>query len=80
MFSTLTPGEKAGLERTQWFQKMGRGYFMEQSTQPQTLGYSLADSPSGLLAWIYEKLVNWTDEYKWDDDEGKHQDRMRNQF
>jgi hypothetical protein len=43
---------------------------MEQATQPQTLGYGLADSPVGLLAWIYEKLVNWTDSYPWDDDEG----------
>lgn len=48
----------------------GMGYFAEQSTQPQTLGYTLADSPVGLLAWIYEKLVRWTDDYKWDDDEG----------
>ncbi len=24
-----------------------------------------------LLAWIYEKLLNWTDEYPWGDDEGK---------
>ncbi|KAF9267373.1 alpha/beta-hydrolase [Marasmius fiardii PR-910] len=31
--------------------------------------YSLADSPVGLLAWIYEKLVNWTDDYPWTDDE-----------
>lgn len=46
------------------------GYNNEHSTQPQTIGYSLADSPVGLLAWIYEKLVNWTDGYKWDDDEG----------
>lgn len=38
---------------------------------PQTLGYSLADSPVGLLAWIYEKLVIWAGEdYHWDDDEG----------
>jgi hypothetical protein len=43
---------------------------LEQSQQPQTLGYSLADSPAGLLAWIYEKLVKWTDEYPWTDDEG----------
>ena len=50
--------------------KKGMGYFKEQSTQPQTLGYSLADSPAGLLAWIYEKLVNWTDGYPWTDDEG----------
>ncbi|KAI9464699.1 Alpha/Beta hydrolase protein [Boletus coccyginus] len=47
----------------------GKGYFIEQSTQPQTLGYSLADSPVGLLAWIYEKLHNWTDDYPWEDDE-----------
>lgn len=38
---------------------------------PQTLGYSLADSPVGLLAWIYEKLITWVGEdYHWDDDEG----------
>jgi pimeloyl-ACP methyl ester carboxylesterase len=30
-------------------------------TRPQTIGYSLADSPSGLAAWIYEKFVQWTD-------------------
>ncbi|KIJ65505.1 hypothetical protein HYDPIDRAFT_110600 [Hydnomerulius pinastri MD-312] len=61
--------EKAGLARTTWFRSQGRGYFAEQSTQPQTLGYSLADSPVGLLAWIYEKLHNWTDNYPWNDDE-----------
>lgn len=47
------------------------GYFTEQATQPQTIGYSLADSPVGLLAWIYEKLINWTDDYPWEDDESK---------
>ncbi|KAG2356322.1 Alpha/Beta hydrolase protein [Suillus spraguei] len=36
---------------------------------PQTLGYGLTDSPVGLLAWIYEKLVVWTDNYNWSDDE-----------
>ncbi|KIM43413.1 hypothetical protein M413DRAFT_444239 [Hebeloma cylindrosporum] len=69
LISKYTPAEKAGLERTAWFMKKGRGYSAEQSTRPQTLGYSLADSPVGLLAWIYEKLVNWTDEYPWEDDE-----------
>ena len=52
------------------FRTQGRGYFMEQATKPQTLGYGLADSPVGLLAWVYEKLVGWTDEYPWTDDEG----------
>ncbi|KAF4617644.1 hypothetical protein D9613_005859 [Agrocybe pediades] len=64
-----TKREQTGLERSQWYQKTQAGYFTQQSTQPQTLGYSLADSPVGLLAWIYEKLVGWTDDYKWDDDE-----------
>ncbi len=49
---------------------VGRGYFAIQSTMPQTLSYALADSPVGLLAWIYEKLVKWTDAYEWGDDEG----------
>jgi pimeloyl-ACP methyl ester carboxylesterase len=32
------------------------GYAKEQSTRPQTIGYSLADSPVGLAAWIYTLL------------------------
>lgn len=39
------------------------GYNAEQSTIPQTLTYVLNDSPVALLAWIYEKLHDWTDEY-----------------
>ncbi|MER8842949.1 epoxide hydrolase [Mesorhizobium sp. M0913] len=39
----------------------GSGYFQEQATRPQTIGYSLADSPVGLAAWIYEKFQAWTD-------------------
>ncbi|KAH9855142.1 alpha/beta-hydrolase [Lenzites betulinus] len=61
--------EKAGWTRSQGFRLTGSGYSHEQATRPQTLGYSLADSPVGLLAWIYEKLVEWTDEYRWRDDE-----------
>jgi pimeloyl-ACP methyl ester carboxylesterase len=30
-------------------------------TRPQTIGYSLADSPSGMAAWMYEKIAEWTD-------------------
>jgi hypothetical protein len=69
----LTPyssAEKAGLARREDFATWGRGYRHEQATRPQTLGYSLADSLVGLLAWIYEKLVQWTDGYPWTDDEG----------
>jgi epoxide hydrolase len=42
---------------TQW----GTGYQYQQSTRPQTLGYGLADSPIGQLAWVVEKFWAWTD-------------------
>jgi hypothetical protein len=47
----------------------GTGYRLLQSTKPQTIGYALHDSPVALLAWIYEKLHDWTDDYPWSDDE-----------
>ncbi|TFK48619.1 alpha/beta-hydrolase [Heliocybe sulcata] len=68
-FSPYSPSERKGLERSKWFMDNGAGYYLEQSTQPQTLGYGLTDSPIGLLAWIYDRLVTWTDKYPWDDDE-----------
>ncbi|KAF8968915.1 Alpha/Beta hydrolase protein [Flammula alnicola] len=69
LFSSYSEAEKEGLKQTLHFLSKGRGYSAEHSTQPQTLGYSLADSPVGLLAWIYEKLVVWSDNYPWEDDE-----------
>jgi pimeloyl-ACP methyl ester carboxylesterase len=38
----------------------GFGYFLEQTTRPQTIGYSLLDSPIGLAAWM---LDHDTDSY-----------------
>lgn len=52
--SPYTDREKTGLDRGRWFTREGRGYNLEQSTKPQTIGYALADSPVALLAWIYE--------------------------
>ncbi len=37
------------------------GYFVVQSTRPQTLGLALADSPLGFAAWVCEKFHNWGD-------------------
>ena len=65
-----TPREREGLALYKSFHTQGHGYYAVQSTRPQTLGYSLADSPVGMLAWIYEKLVQWTDSYPWTDEEG----------
>lgn len=36
-------------------------YAREQATRPQTIGYSLADSPAGLAAWIYTLFEDVTD-------------------
>lgn len=66
---TLDEAEKQGVERVKWFREQGYGYNLEQSTKPQTIGYSMMDSPVGLLAWVYEKLHDWTDSYQWTSDE-----------
>ncbi|KAL5120308.1 hypothetical protein ACEQ8H_001866 [Pleosporales sp. CAS-2024a] len=68
----ITPyseSEKKGRERSRWFTTEGQAYRQLQSTKPQTLSYAFADSPVALLAWIYEKLIDWTDGYEWTDDE-----------
>ncbi|KAH8990644.1 Alpha/Beta hydrolase protein [Lactarius hatsudake] len=67
--TSFTSREREAASITQNFFKNGMGYYAEQTTKPQTIGYSLADSPVGLLAWIYEKLITWTDAYPWTDDE-----------
>jgi pimeloyl-ACP methyl ester carboxylesterase len=36
------------------------GYMHEHSTKPSTLGAALSDSPSGLAAWLGEKVVSWS--------------------
>ena len=52
--------ERAALQAVATFKATGFGYFLEQSTRPQTIGYSLLDSPIGLAAWI---LDHDTDSY-----------------
>ena len=61
--------DQHSIDQIQRYRDDESGYFYEQATKPQTLGYSQADSPVGLLAWIYEKLHTWTDDYPWTDDE-----------
>jgi pimeloyl-ACP methyl ester carboxylesterase len=38
----------------------GNAYFQMHATRPQTIAYSLTDSPIGLLAWIVDKFNEWT--------------------
>src|SRR6266436_6751729 len=53
--------EKRAVDGAKFFLGEGNGYFRQQSTRPQTLGYGLADSPAGQALWIYEKFQAWTD-------------------
>src|SRR5918999_1633801 len=52
--------ERAAHDALNAFTTDGFGYFLEQSTRPQTIGYSLLDSPVGLAAWM---LDHDTDSY-----------------
>ena len=49
-----TEQERAALEQTQTFRASGFGYFLEQATRPQTIGYALLDSPAALAAWMLD--------------------------
>ena len=52
--------ERAAAEAVATFREDGFGYFLEMATRPQTIGYSLLDSPVGLAAWL---LDHDTDSY-----------------
>jgi len=49
-----TEAERAALEQTKTFRASGFGYFLEQATRPQTIGYALLDSPLALAAWMLD--------------------------
>jgi len=56
--------ERAAAAQLATFRASGFGYFLEQATRPQTIGYALLDSPVALAAWMldhdtdaYEKIT-----------------------
>jgi pimeloyl-ACP methyl ester carboxylesterase len=51
---TDTDEEKATAEQIAVFRATGFGYFLEQATRPQTIGYALLDSPVALSAWMLD--------------------------
>ena len=61
---TETEDERAAAGALATFRASGFGYFVEQATRPQTIGYALLDSPAALAAWMldhdtdaYEKIT-----------------------
>ncbi len=59
-FPKETDEERAAAEAGATFRATGFGYFLEQTTRPQTIGYALLDSPVALAAWM---LDHDTDSY-----------------
>ena len=62
---TDTDEERAADEALATFRTTGFGYFLEQATRPQTIGYALLDSPIALAGWMldhdtdaYEKITH----------------------
>jgi pimeloyl-ACP methyl ester carboxylesterase len=58
--SGLTAEERAAYNQMHALYRKGSGYALMMVTRPQTLGYSLSDSPVGLAAWFYDKFADWT--------------------
>jgi pimeloyl-ACP methyl ester carboxylesterase len=52
--SPPSPEEQAALDALAEFQATGVGYFVEQATRPETIGYALLDSPIAMAAWILD--------------------------
>jgi pimeloyl-ACP methyl ester carboxylesterase len=59
-FPTDTDEERGAAAALATFKASGFGYFLEQATRPQTIGYALLDSPVALAAWM---LDHDTDSY-----------------
>jgi len=52
--SPPTKEEQAALDQLDAFHATGTGYFIEQATRPETIGYALLDSPVALAAWMID--------------------------
>jgi hypothetical protein len=46
--------DRAAADAIATFRTSGFGYFLEQATRPQTIGYALLDSPAALAAWMLD--------------------------
>ncbi len=57
---TESEQERSAADALASFRASGFGYFLEQATRPQTIGYALLDSPVALAAWM---LDHDTDSY-----------------
>lgn len=71
MFLPWTKQEKDGLNKGRQYTVDGDAYYKIQHTRPLTTAYLLSDSPVALLAYVWEKLREWSQDADkaWTDDE-----------
>ncbi|KAH7260663.1 Alpha/Beta hydrolase protein [Fusarium redolens] len=58
---SLSSLEEFEVLRLQDWSATGNGYFLEQSTEPNAIGFALYDNPVGQLSWIGGKFIEWSD-------------------
>ncbi|WP_199300431.1 epoxide hydrolase family protein [Trichocoleus sp. FACHB-262] len=58
----LSEKERAAFDSLDTFNKKERAYAVIMGTRPQTIGYGLTDSPTGLAAWLlgHPGFTQWT--------------------
>ncbi|TDC63039.1 epoxide hydrolase [Actinomadura sp. GC306] len=57
----LSEEDRERVEQQKAYLASPAGYWQMQATRPQTVSYALTDSPVGQLAWIADKVTEWTD-------------------
>lgn len=63
---TYTAYEQQALDRHfNWFVGTNWVYGAVQGTKTNTFAFAMHDSPVGMLTWMYDKLVLWTESYPW---------------
>ncbi|MDQ0250280.1 pimeloyl-ACP methyl ester carboxylesterase [Sphingomonas kyeonggiensis] len=58
--ASLSEKERFAFDQLVAFYRDNSAYAAMMNTRPQTIGYSLVDSPVGMAAWMYEKIGQWT--------------------
>lgn len=59
--AVLSVEERRAIEEMASFEENHFGFFIEQQTRPQTIGYALTDSPVGWAAWLFDIFQAVTD-------------------
>ncbi|MEH3091299.1 MAG: epoxide hydrolase [Agrobacterium cavarae] len=60
--ATFSGDDQERAENMRVYMKQRAPYWLVQSDTPDTLGLALNDSPVGLLSWLGDRFLRWTDE------------------